>query len=270
MHRVIPLEYTFVFLVGACIGSFLNVCIYRIPRHLSLLRPGSRCPRCGVSIRWRDNIPIVSYLLLKGRCRNCGKPIPARYPLVECLTAVSYSMIYFLFGMSISFVGYSIFSTLLILVFFIDLYHRIIPDVVTIPGIAVGFLFSWLAPRTSVTSVRPWLAEDVGSSLFGVLLGSGVLLLTAYGGKFLFRKDAMGGGDVTLAAMVGAFLGWKYLLFTLFVSFLSGSLTGLVLVVLRKKSMASIIPFGPFISGSALFALFYGEKLLTLYLRLYV
>jgi leader peptidase (prepilin peptidase)/N-methyltransferase len=172
--------------------------------------------------------------------------------------------------MSIFFVGYSIFSTLLILAFFIDMYHRIIPDVVTLPGIAVGFFFSWLAPRASATDVGMWLAEDARGSLFGILLGSGILLLTAYGGKLLFRKDAMGGGDVTLAAMVGAFLGWKYLLFTLFISFLSGSLTGLILIGRRKKTMASIIPFGPFISGSALFALFCGEKLLMLYLRLYV
>lgn len=270
MQRMMFLQYTFIFLVGACIGSFLNVCIYRIPKRLSLIAPGSRCPRCGVPIRWRDNIPILSYVLLRGRCRSCGEPISVRYPLVESLTAGCYLLLYHLFGASISFVGYCVFSTLLILAFFTDLYHRIIPDVVTVPGIAAGFIFTWLAGKVSTTTMRPWMAEDVRASFLGILLGGGILLLTVYGGKSLFKKDAMGGGDVTLAAMVGAFLGWKYLLFTLFISFLSGSLAGLILIGLKKKTMASIIPFGPFISGSALFALIYGEKLLMFYLKLYV
>ncbi len=250
-------HYIFVFVVGACIGSFLNVCIYRIPKHLSLVRPGSRCPGCGTSIGWVDNIPILSYVLLRGRCRHCGEGISPQYPIVEFLTAGCYLLLYQHFGLSVPFVGYSIFSALLIVAFFIDLYHSIIPDYVTIPGIIIGFAFSLLT-------------HEVRISLLGILLGAGVLLVVGYLGKLLYKKDVMGWGDVNLAAMVGAFLGWQFLLLTLFMSFLSGALGGLILIALRKRSMASMIPFGPFISGSALFTLFCGEKLLMLYLKLYV
>lgn len=252
-----PFDYIFVFIIGACVGSFLNVCIYRIPRHLSLIRPGSRCPKCGVSISWRDNIPILSYFILRGKCRNCGEPISLQYPIVESLMAGCWLLIYHYSGMSIFFVSYSIFSALLILSFFIDLHHLIIPDLVTIPGIAIGFLFATLT-------------GGMRTSLFGILLGAGILLSAAYLGKFFYKKDVMGGGDVKLASMVGAFLGWKYLLLTLFISFFSGALVGLILIALKKKTMASSIPFGPFISASAILTLIYGEKILLFYLNLYV
>jgi leader peptidase (prepilin peptidase)/N-methyltransferase len=264
-------DHVFVFLIGACIGSFLNVCVYRIPKRLSLIRPGSHCPRCGSPVRWWDNIPILSYILLRGRCRDCGVRISVQYPLIESLTALFLLLVYYQFGFSVSFIGYSIFSVLLILIFFIDLHHLIIPDLLTVPGIGLGVLFTWLAGRAPAAIGRPWLAEGLRESLIGAVVGASILLLAAYLGKLAYKKDVMGGGDVNLAAMVGAFLGWKFLLLTLFISFLSGSVAGLILVGARRKTMASQIPFGPFIAGSALFVLIHGEGLLAFYLsKLYV
>lgn len=256
MHELTAFEHILVFVVGACVGSFLNVCIYRLPRHLSLVKPRSRCPKCEVPIRWWDNIPILSFILLRAKCRNCGERISLQYPLVEFLTAALFLLIYRSTGLTVLFVAYAVFSALLIVAFFIDLSHLIIPDRITIPGMVLGVTFAALTGR-------------LRGSLLGIVVGAGILLCAAYLGKLVYKKEVMGYGDVKLAAMVGAFLGWQLLLLTMFLSFLSGAVIGLILIVLRKKTMASTVPFGPFISGSALFTLIYGERLLAWYLQLY-
>ncbi len=249
-------EWIAVFVIGVCIGSFFNVCIYRLPRGLSLVRPGSKCPKCGVKIRWWDNVPIMSFIVLRGKCRKCGCPISVEYPLVEVLTGICFLLLYIEFGPSLRLLSYGVFSSLLILAFFIDLHHKILPEVITLPGVASGILFSLAA-------------GELRQSLLGCAVGAGTVRLIVHLGKFIFKREAMGLGDVALAAMVGAYLGWRLLLVTLFFSFLSGSVVGLILVASKKKGMASEIPFGPFIAGSALAVAFYGPELLQIYLRLY-
>jgi leader peptidase (prepilin peptidase) / N-methyltransferase len=245
-----------VFVIGLVIGSFSNVCIYRIPRGESLIRPGSHCPQCNKPIKPYDNIPLISYLILGGKCRYCGKQIPFQYPLVELLTGLLYLSLYLFFGLQLVTFVYMLLGTVLIIITFIDLKEKIIPDVLSYPFIMIGFLFSFF--RKDLTPIN---------SLLGILAGGGSLLLIAVAGTYLFKKEAMGGGDVKLAAMIGAFLGWQLTLLSLFFGFFLGAVIGIIVLVL-SKGKSEIVPFGPFIALGTMIAIFWGENIIHWYLML--
>lgn len=242
---------------GALIGSFLNVCIIRLPKEESIVTPGSHCPHCGTPIQFYDNIPLISYIFLQGRCRHCHRTISFQYPLVEGITALSSFILFMKFGASLSYLLYFSFVAALIVITVIDLYHQIIPDVISIPGIGVGVLASLITPQTTLFN-----------SLIGILLGGGSLFFVATVYQWLFKREGMGGGDVKLLAMIGAFLGWKAVILTILLGSLVGSITGIVVMILKRKDFKYAIPFGPFLALGAVISLFYGEGLIRWYLQL--
>lgn len=248
---------TISFIFGAIVGSFLNVCILRVPMGGSIVYPPSLCPECRTPIMWYDNIPIVSYFSLRGKCRECGKPISYRYPLIEFLTALFSLAVMMKFGLSSTYLIYLIFTSSLIVITFIDLDHQIIPDVISLPGIPLGFLASFLIPDITYQE-----------SFIGIVAGGSILLIVAVVYKFFTNKEGMGGGDVKLLAMIGAFLGWKGVLFTIFSGSLIGSVTGVMLMIIQGKDSKSAIPFGPFLATGALLYLFFGESITFWYLRI--
>jgi leader peptidase (prepilin peptidase)/N-methyltransferase len=243
--------------LGALIGSFLNVCIHRLPRGESIVRPGSRCPSCTTPIRPLDNIPIASFLWLRGRCRACGHRIAVRYPAVEAFNAAGYILLWYRFGPTPETAVYAIFYSALLVVTFIDWDHQIIPNRITLPGIAIGLF-----------SAATVLAGGFMDAVLGAVLGGGLLYAVAVGSEWVLKKEAMGLGDVKLLAMIGAFLGWKAVLLTIFVGALSGSVIGLTLMAIRVKQRGDPIPFGPFLALGAMAALFAGPELIAWYLRL--
>jgi len=242
---------------GAMIGSFLNVCIIRLPKEESIVTPGSHCPHCGTPIQFYDNIPLISYIFLQGRCRHCHRGISFQYPLVEGITALSSFILFMKFGASLSYLFYFSFVAALIVITVIDLYHQIIPDVISIPGIGVGVLTSLITPQTTLFN-----------SLIGILLGGGSLFFVATVYQWIFKREGMGGGDVKLLAMIGAFLGWKAVIVTVLLGSLVGSITGIIVMTLKKKDFKYAIPFGPFLALGAVISLFYGEGLIRWYLHL--
>ncbi len=248
----------FVLLLGLIIGSFSNVCIYRIPRNESLIRPGSHCPKCNQPIKFYDNIPLVSFIILRGKCRYCKEKISWQYPLVEFLTAVFYLLLFLRYGLQLVTFVYMFFCSALIIITFIDLKENIIPDVLSLPFLLLGFLMSFFLKNLSPIN-----------SLLGILAGGGVLLLVAILGSFLFKKEAMGGGDIKLAAMVGAFLGWRLTLLSLFLSFFTGAIIGIVILI-KNKGESDPIPFGPFIALGTIIALFFGNSIINWYLSLVI
>jgi len=242
---------------GALVGSFLNVCIFRLPKEESIVWPGSHCPHCKNAIKFYDNIPLVSYFLLRGRCRYCKGTISLQYPLVEGITALSSLFLIIKFGPSLSYLFYFAFVAALIVITVIDLYHQIIPDVISLPGIGMGLLVSLIIPQITFSN-----------SLIGMLLGGGSLFIVATFYQWLFKREGMGGGDVKLLAMIGAFLGWKAVLLTILLSSLIGSVTGILMMVVKGKDFKYAIPFGPFLSLGAVISLFYGEEIVRWYLAL--
>ncbi len=254
-----PIYYLFLgfaFVFGAVVGSFLNVCIYRIPAGESVVSPRSRCPRCGSLIRWYQNIPILSWLFLRGRCANCRTRISPRYVLVEALTGLLFVLVLRDFRIHWATPVFWVFIALLVTITFIDFDHQIIPDVISLPGIVIGFGASFLLPWVS------W-----SDSLLGILLGGGSLFLVAVGYEFLTKKEGMGGGDIKLLAMLGAFLGWKAVLPIIFVSSLLGTLVGVPLMLAKGSDGKLAIPFGPFLAAAAVIWLFWGEFLAGWYLQ---
>lgn len=245
-----------IFLIGLIIGSFSNVCIYRIPRNESLIKPGSHCPQCNKPIPFYDNIPLISYLFLKGKCRYCGKPIHPQYPIVELATGLFYLALYLFYGLQPITIVYMFLCSVLIIISFIDLKERIIPDVLSVPLIIVGFILSFFLRNLSTID-----------SLLGILAGGGSLLIIAVFGTYLFKKEAMGGGDVKLAAMLGAFLGWQLILLSLFLGFFLGAFIG-VIVMVTTKGKSDIVPFGPFIALGALISIFWGQFIIHWYLMI--
>jgi len=244
-----------VFVFGAIIGSFLTVCIYRLPREQSIIRPRSACPECGRTIRWYDNVPILSFILLGGRCRNCRASIPYRYPLVELVNGVGYVAILWRFGWEWPALVYGIFFSALLTVTLIDLDHLMIPDAITLPGIVLGVLCSlWILP------------VGLLNSLIGVIVGGGVLLAVAWISPFLFGKESLGGGDIKLLAMVGAVLGWELALATLMIASILGALVGVGLMAVSAMKRGQYMPFGPFLSLGAVLSLLFGHEILTWYL----
>jgi leader peptidase (prepilin peptidase)/N-methyltransferase len=240
----------FVAIVGLVVGSFLNVCIVRIPAAQSLWRPRSRCPDCRTPIAVRDNLPLVSYAWLGGRCRACGQRIPLRYPLVEAGTSALFLASHWRFGLGEDLLVALVLGSALIVLTAIDLEHQILPDVITLPGIALGLLANVVTGRVS------WL-----ESLVGIFVGGATFFVIIF-----LSKGGMGGGDMKLGAMLGAFLGWKVMLVTLLIAVLAGGAVAIALLISGARGRKDPVPFGPFLAGGGLAGLFWGERLLEWYL----
>lgn len=252
-----PLMLLFAFLLGLCLGSFLNVVIFRLPRGQSLIAPPSRCTRCGYALRWFDNVPVVSWTLLRGRCRRCRAPISVQYPIVELVTGVLFLLVVWLTPAGPLMLSRLIFVCILVALFGIDLEHQILPNSITLSGIAIGLIFSVLGPPG-------WL-----SALIGVLLGAGVLYGIAGAYYLVRREEGLGMGDVKMLAMIGAFLGWKAVLVTLVLSSFSGALVGVALIAAQRGGMRLALPFGTFLALGAVAAMFVGDPLLTWYAQFF-
>jgi leader peptidase (prepilin peptidase) / N-methyltransferase len=246
------IEPVAVFVLGLIIGSFCNVVIYRLPLGQSIIAPGSHCRVCSAPILPWDNIPLLSYVLLRGQCRVCKESISLRYPSVELISGILYVLLWFKFGFSIPFSVYAALSSTLLAVALIDYDHKIIPNTITLPGIAIGLALSvWALPITPL------------ASFLGIIVGGAFFYLIA-----LVSKGGMGGGDIKLIAMIGAFLGWQGALFTIFSGALLGSLVGVMLMLLGKKGRKDKVPFGPFLSGGSILFILCGDDLIHWYLNL--
>jgi leader peptidase (prepilin peptidase)/N-methyltransferase len=259
------------FIFGTVIGSFLNVCIYRLPRQQSIIYPPSHCTFCGTLIKPYDNIPILSYLILLGRCRGCGARIPLTYLIVEILSGMISALLVWRFGITLRSLFYIVFLFSLIVVTFIDLEHRIIPNVVTLPGIALGLVYSalmtnWRGFTSVFSSFQPTLSDilrisnelDIIDSIFGIILGGGILYLTGFIYESIRKREGMGMGDVKLLAMIGTFVGWKGVIFVTLVSSLLGVIVGVSIILFRGVDLKYSIPFGPFLSLAAALYCFTG------------
>lgn len=245
-------------LLGLAVGSFLNVCIHRLPRRQSLVNPPSRCPHCGYRLRWADNIPVLSYALLGGRCRQCRKPISIRYPIVELITMALFLLHYWTFDWTPLLAVRLLFACALVVLFAIDLEHQILPDAITLPGIVVGLAAALALP------------PGIVSSVLGAVAGGGILFLIAEAWSRLRNVEAMGFGDVKMLAMVGAFLGWQLVALTFVLSSFIGGAAGAVLIASGRGSMASKVPFGTFIAVAALVASLWGDAIVAWYVGMYV
>jgi leader peptidase (prepilin peptidase)/N-methyltransferase len=238
--------------LGLVVGSFLNVCIHRLPLRASIVWPASRCPHCSAALKAYDNIPVLSYLLLGGRCRSCGKPISVQYPIVELVTGLLFFGTFLLFEPPLLYQRL-LFACAMIVLFVIDLQHRILPDAITLPGIVVGFASSFFMPPG-------WF-----DSLVGIIVGGGSLWLM---GEVYFRlrhEEGMGFGDVKMLAMIGAFLGWKLMLLTLVLSSFVGSIVGVAMIALNRGDMKYALPFGTFLAIGAMVAGTFGERIIAWY-----
>ncbi len=244
-------------LLGTLVGSFLSVCIYRLPRAASVAWPFSQCPACGYRLSWFEKIPILSWGLLGGRCRSCFTPISVMYPAVEIVTGVAFAMSAFAFGDVALFSVRLVFSCALIVLFVIDLKHRVLPNSVTLPGIAFGF-------GASLFLVPGWL-----SSLLGITLGAGILLMLNALYTRLRGHQGLGMGDVKMLAMIGAFLGWPLMLLTLLLASLTGSIVGLGLIIGGRRTRTATLPFGTFLAVAALAVSIAGDAMLAWYLSFY-
>jgi len=248
----------FAFVFGSALGSFLNVCIYRIPLKKSIVRPPSSCPQCGAPIRFYDNIPIISYIMLLGRCRHCRTPISLKYPMVEIITGLLSVALFIEFGLGPKTIFLFLFTAALIAIAFIDLQHKIIPDVISLPGIVVGLVFSFF-PSAEISPL---------DALIGIVGGGGFLFLVGTVFEKVTGREGMGGGDVKLLAMIGAWMGWKALPFVVLISALTGSVIGGASLVISRQGMRSRIPFGPFLALGALVFLFFGDPITLWFYRL--
>ncbi len=243
----------FAFIFGAAIGSFLNVCIFRLPAETSILKPRSQCPYCQHPVRNFDNIPLISFIVLRGKCRDCGGKISWRYPLVELITALLALLLFIKFGLTLKFLIFFIFTAVLIVITFIDLDHQIIPDIISLPGIPIFCLAAIFLVKI------PWM-----EALIGLLIGGGVLFAIAFVYELLTKREGMGGGDIKLLAMIGGFWGWKSLIFILLFSSFSGAIVGITAMIIKKQDMKYAIPFGPFLSAAAIAYPFWGDSFMRL------
>lgn len=256
------------FMLGSVLGSFYNVVIYRLPLGQSIVRPASRCPACGHAIAAYDNIPLVSYLLLGGRCRSCKSSISLRYPLVEGTSGLLALLLFRRYGLHPQLPIEFIFCSLLLIITMIDIDTFLIPDVLSLPGILLGLAFSFLTTRHLLSDHLPpflWWETPVGS-LLGIVLGGGIFYLIATGYAFLRHKEGLGGGDIKLLGMIGAFTGWKGVVFTILASSVSGMIIALPLMWKSGKGLGSALPFGPFLAFGAGAYIFWGEPLIHWYL----
>ncbi|MCI5118040.1 MAG: prepilin peptidase [Candidatus Electrothrix sp. LOE1_4_5] len=252
--EMLLLFYSFIF--GALVGSFLNVVILRLPdEEQSVVFPASHCPKCNTKLRWYENIPIFSYLALRGKCRTCKAPISLQYPIVELCMALLSLALYHRFGIAPILPFYFLFLAALLAIIFIDIHLQIIPDKISLSGILIGFISSFFNPLVS------WQESGLG-----ILLGGGILYAVAKGYALLTGRDGMGGGDIKLLAMIGAFLGYQCLLFVIFFSSLTGSLVGIAAMFQQKKGGQTRIPFGPFLALGAMSWLFFQQNILSVWL----
>ncbi|MSR77851.1 MAG: prepilin peptidase [Candidatus Omnitrophica bacterium] len=249
----------FIFILGICIGSFLNVCIHRIPREESVVQGRSKCTQCGKQIAWYDNFPMVSYLVLRAKCRSCGKRFSFRYFLVEFLTGFLWLYLWKLCGPSPLFGAGIVLFSILVSVTFTDLETGYIPDKLTLPGMLVGLGFSAVFP--SLLQQTFW-AQGLMRSCVGLLAGGGILLLLGLAGNFIFKKETMGGGDIKLLAMLGAFLGIGKVLFVFFMAPMLSVPFALYTKLIKKEET---MPFGPFIAAAGALAFIYGDYFLANY-----
>lgn len=239
--------------LGAVFGSFLNVCIVRLPADQSVLRPRSRCPKCGTPIAWYDNVPIVSWLLLRGRCRRCAQTIAIRYPLVEAAVAAGWAAAVWHYGLHPTALAAAVFATLLTGIAVTDASHLIIPDEFSLGGLALGLVLSLRGGMMGLTE-----------SVLGAAVGFGLLSLVAWAGAKVFRKEAMGGGDIKMMAMVGAFVGWKGVLLTIFGGALLGTIVFVPLTIGKKR----LVPFGVFLAAAAALTFVFGEAIIDWYVAM--
>lgn len=266
-------EKIFIFIFGSFIGSFLNVCIYRLPREESIVFPASYCPKCKKPIPWYDNIPFLSYIILRGKCRFCKEKIAFRYFLVELLTALILLIFFLHYGLSFNFFFYSIFVCGLIVASFVDISFRIIPDEISIGGIVIGFFLTIIKSF----NIRPlsWRPSLILNSFLGIIIGGGIIWLTGFLFDLVYFRllkkppiqgetESMGGGDVKLMAMIGAFLGWNSVLVTFFIAPFLGASVGIINMLVKKDHL---IPYGPFLSLAAIISIFWLDKILALFFR---
>jgi leader peptidase (prepilin peptidase)/N-methyltransferase len=267
-------------LLGLVIGSFLNVCIYRLPLQKSIVSPGSSCPHCGIPIRLFDNVPILSFFLLKGKCRNCGKSISVQYPLVELLSALAFYCCARVWMFTAPTYVNSLFLAIIIALIFTDYNHRILPNKLTLPGVIIGILLSpFQSPEVyrdilafkvisllgfeNASTVLPWVG-----SVLGIIIGGGPLFFIAFAYELIRRRQGLGMGDVKMMAMVGAFIGWRLALLTIFISSLLGTLVGISLILLRKMNLQGKLAFGVFLGIGSALSLFYGFSFVHWYLKI--
>ncbi len=246
----------FSFLLGLCLGSFLNVCIYRIPAGESIINPPSRCPFCKEHIRFYDNIPVLSYIILRGRCRSCGGKISIQYPVVEISEALFSYILFIKFGLSIEYIAYLAFISSLIVITFIDLRHMIIPDIISIPGIIAGIVSSIILPHIHIID-----------SIIGLVAGGGSFYLIALIFLNIKGKEGMGGGDIKLIAMIGAWMGWRPLPIVVLISSIMGIIIGGGALLVSGEGLKKRIPFGPFLSMGAIIYLLFKEPILSFLYR---
>jgi leader peptidase (prepilin peptidase)/N-methyltransferase len=242
------------FALGAVVGSFLNVCIYRIPLNESIVTPRSKCSGCGTPIPWYQNIPLLSYVFLRARCAFCGVRISSVYPMVELITGLFFLLLYRYFGISLVSLIYAVFGCAMIVLIYIDYFHKLLPAVITFPGVVLGLLSSFFNPF--VTS---------RDSLFGLLIGGCLPALAMWIYKLVRKKEGLGHGDIVMLAMVGAFLGWQQVLLVLFASSLLGSFIGGGVILLLRKERDYMLPYGTFIGAAALPAVFWGQSVWHVY-----
>jgi leader peptidase (prepilin peptidase) / N-methyltransferase len=267
-------ERIIVFIFGSVVGSFLNVCIHRMPLSESIVWPRSHCPRCQKRISGYDNIPFLSYLILGGKCRHCKQKISLQYPLVELLTALTFVAFYIHFGLSYNFIVFTLFACGLIIATFVDIKHRIIPDEISVGGVILGFILSTVKGfnlHPLALNPKPML-----NSLLGIIVGGGIIYLTGFIFDLVYFKllkkgpiqgetESMGGGDIKLLAAIGAFLGWKMALLTFFLAPFFGAIAGLINLITKKDHT---IPYGPFLSMAALISLFWADKIVHILIGL--
>ncbi|MDP3786365.1 MAG: prepilin peptidase [Candidatus Omnitrophota bacterium] len=253
------LVYIFVFIFGAVVGSFLNVCIHRLPRAESIVFPASHCANCNRPIPWYYNVPIISYLVLGGRCKFCKAKISLRYLVVEGLSAVMLTVLFWRFGAKPELAIYATFFSALIVISFIDIEHWIIPDEISLPGAALGLIISGVYPALQGQASRLIALRE---SLFGILFGFVSLYLIGLIGKFAYKKEAMGGGDMMLLMFIGAFLGWKLTIVAFFVAPVFGSIVGVPRLIMRKQET---IQYGPFLAIAAFICVLLRNEILTVF-----
>ena len=241
----------FAFIYGCLVGSFLNVVILRLPTTgASIVFPASHCPACQTPLRWYENIPLLSFLFLRGRCRSCQQAISWQYPLVELGMGLLSLALFVRWGLSPAYFIYFIYCASLLVIIVIDLYHQIIPDVISLPGILCGLAASFFLPGMN------WQA-----SLLGILFGGGIFYAIALGYYLLTKRQGMGGGDIKLLAMIGAFQGWQALPFVIFASSFLGTIVGLLVMIREKKGGKTRIPYGPFLSLASMIYLFFSQPI---------
>jgi leader peptidase (prepilin peptidase) / N-methyltransferase len=278
--QINPMWYVFYTVLGLVIGSFLNVCIYRLPLGKSIVFPGSGCPHCGTPIRPYDNIPVVSFLLLRGKCRACAKPISFQYPLVELLSGLAFYCCASKWQFEPPTYVNSLFLAVIIVLIFTDYHHQILPNSLTLPGTAAGIVLSSFQDGRLYSDILSFrLASLLGfsdstlilhgvGSVLGALIGGGSLFAVAFFYEKIRKRQGLGMGDVKMMAMVGAFLGYRLTIITIFFGSFLGLLVGIYLILFRKMNLQTKLAFGVFLGGSAAFSLFYGFSLLDTYLEL--